>query len=159
MSIKGWYYLHTNNDLIYKPHPDAACDIRDSDFARHLWPVDPDDREGAWRLLVEAHSLGAKPERIASLAAKWGCDDEDAENYANRIGVTIQRDGNAWCATAPGFENLQESPAGFGETKLEAMGSLARELGMAAGMMWAPTFHDLLKKVAGSENLEEARNG
>lgn len=148
MSIQGWYYLHTNGELIFKPHPEAAADIRDSDFARHLWPMDPDDREGAWRILVEAHALGAQQPRIDELAAKWGCDDADADNYAHRVGVTIQRDGDAWCATGPGFQDVQASPAGFGETKLEAMGNLARALGMSAGKMWAPTFRDLLRKAA-----------
>lgn len=28
----------------------------------------------------------------------------------------VFRDGNAWCAVHPDFINLQESPAGFGET-------------------------------------------
>jgi len=148
MSIQGWYYLHTNGDLIFKPHPEAAVDIRDSDFARHLWPMDPDDREGAWKILVEAHALGANHARVDELAAKWGCNNADADNYAGRLGVTIQRDGDAWCATGPGFQDIQSSPVGFGGTKLEAMANLARALGMSSGKMWAPTFRDLLKKAA-----------
>lgn len=50
MSIIGWYYLHQNSDLIYKHEfGGTAADIRESDFARGLWPMDPEDRAGAWR--------------------------------------------------------------------------------------------------------------
>lgn len=43
MSIEGWYYLHSNGALIYKPdHDGTVADIRDSNFARGLWPMDPD---------------------------------------------------------------------------------------------------------------------
>ena len=35
--------------------------------------------------------------------------------------ITIQMDGNAWCATREGFINLQESNAGFGMTPQEAL--------------------------------------
>lgn len=33
-------------------------------------------------------------------------------------------DGAAWCATGAGFENLQESDAGFGASPLAALGEL-----------------------------------
>ncbi len=33
-------------------------------------------------------------------------------------------DGNAWCAVRPDFINLQESPAGFGETRERAIAEL-----------------------------------
>lgn len=36
------------------------------------------------------------------------------------------RDGNMWCAFRPGFENLQESIAGFGETQVKAYDDMAR---------------------------------
>lgn len=149
MSIIGWYYLHVNGELIYKPSPDAAEDIRESDLARHMWAVDVHNRASAWDILVEAWALGAKMDRIMELAAKWGCHDADADNYAARVGVTISLDGNMWCATGPGFVNVQESPAGFGDTKLEAMAELARELGMYPSKMWAPTFQGLLSQLKG----------
>lgn len=37
----------------------------------------------------------------------------------------IKMDGNQWCATWPDFINLQESPAGFGDTPAEAIAELA----------------------------------
>lgn len=39
----------------------------------------------------------------------------------------IRLDGNQWCATNPDFINLQESPAGFGDTPEEAIEALAKE--------------------------------
>ena len=39
-------------------------------------------------------------------------------------GYRLYRDGNAWCAVAPGFRNLAEDVAGFGDTQEEAVASL-----------------------------------
>ncbi len=125
----GWYYLHVNGALIYKSGEDACADIRESDFARGLWPLDPTDRAGAWRIIVEGAAAGADPGRIASLAARWACDDRDAAHYAEHIGVRLFIDGGSWCATRADFENLQESPAGFGDTAREALTKLAIALG------------------------------
>lgn len=145
MSIQGWYYLHENGDLIYKRElGGTVADIRDSDLARGLWPFDPSDREGAWTVLVEGLAAGAKPERIAELASKWQCDNEDAEHYAERVACRVYMDGNAWCATRGDFDNLQESPAGFGGSALEAMAALAKEIGYRPSKMWGPTFRSLL---------------
>lgn len=40
----------------------------------------------------------------------------------------VFKDGNAWCAVKPDFINLQESPAGFGETPEMAREELAWEI-------------------------------
>lgn len=145
MSIEGWYYLHANGELIYKPHPESAMDIRDSDFAQALWPCDPCDRLGAWSILVEAGAAGANAGRITELAKRWKCDDSDAQEYAKRIGCQLSMDGNQWCATRIDFENVQESPAGFGNTALDAMAALCKELGYRPAKMWGASFADLLK--------------
>jgi hypothetical protein len=144
MALVGWYYLHENGALLYKPGSDACGDIRDSPFARGLWPMDPADRAGAWRIVVEAGAAGADSKRIAELAALWQCNDQDAPNYADHIGARLFMDGNAWCATRGDFENLQESPAGFGDTALEALTQLAVEIGYRPSLMWGATFANLL---------------
>ncbi|ULI45854.1 hypothetical protein HUZ43_17840 [Raoultella ornithinolytica] len=146
MSINGWYYLHQNGDLIYKPSPDAIVDIRDSDFAVCSWPVDVSSRKLAWEMLVEAMALGARESRIFELAEKWNCNDEDADMFASVIGVDLEIDGNQWCAHRSDFVNLEESPAGFGESKLLAMADLARNLGISGGHMWRSSFSDLVNK-------------
>lgn len=149
MSIEGWYYLHTNGELIYKPdHDGTAADIRDSDFARALWPMDRSDRLGAWTILVEGLAAGANLKRVAELAAKWSCDDGDAATYADRVGALVYMNDNKWCATRKDFENLQESPSGWGDTALEALAALAKELGYQPSKMWGISFTDLLKEKA-----------
>lgn len=144
MALIGWYYLHENGSLIYKPGEDACADIRDSDFARAIWPMDPTDRAGAWRIVIEAGASGAKPERVAELAAQWGCTDRDAGHYAEYVGANLFMDGSAWCATKNDFVNPQESPAGFGASAREALTDLAKSLGYRPSKMWGATFDRLL---------------
>ena len=38
--------------------------------------------------------------------------------------ISVEMDGNMWCAKRRGFINLQESPAGFGPTRHEAIDDL-----------------------------------
>lgn len=146
MAIAGWYYLHTNGSLIYKRElGDTAADIRESDFARAMWPCDPGDREQAWTTLVEALALGADKTRIEELAVLWHCDDADADMYAERVGdgVDITRDGDKWCALPKGC-HLPESSVGYGDSKLEALAELCKDLGYAGGKTWNATFKSLL---------------
>ncbi len=145
--IEGWYYLHTNGSLIYKKDfGSTAADIRESDFARMLWPVSTDDREGAWTILVEALAMGANVTDVKSLAKKWGCDDNDAMVYAARVGVALSLDGDKMCATRLDFVDLMESTAGFGDTALEAMANLCKFLGFAPTKLgWHKGFKELLR--------------
>lgn len=147
MSIEGWYYLHVNGELIYKRElGGTAADIRESDFARGLWPCDPQNRQNAWTTLVEALAAGANKVRVMQLASHWHCDDEDAQEYAKRIGCRLYKDGSAWCATRMDFENLQASPSGFGVTGLEAMAELCKKLGYIPAKMWGMGFEGLLNR-------------
>jgi len=144
--IQGWYYLHANGDLIFKREMGGtSTDIRESDFAVTLWPIDIENRRGAWDILVEAWAAGARKSRTQELADKWGCDDQDAEHYADIVGVNIFLDGNRWCATRKDFVNIQESPAGFGHNALEAMAELAKKLGYKPYKTIGQSFSDLLK--------------
>lgn len=146
-TIGGWYYLHVNGDLIYKRDlPGTAADIRDSDLAKTLWPFDHSDRSGAWRIVVEGLSLGANKKRVEELAKLWGCDDIDAVNYSDYLKITLDVDGDSKCAKQPNFINLQESVAGFGDTYLEAMADLCKNLGFKGGKMWNHTFESLCDK-------------
>lgn len=141
---QGWYYLHTNKELIYKNYPDAIADIRESDFCTSAWPWDGTP-QSAWRILVEANALGANKDRIQELIPKWGCSNEDAFNYADYLGIDIGMDGNAHYARKKDFVNLQESPCGFGDSYLEAMSDLANQLGFKGGKLWNSDFQLLVK--------------
>ena len=131
----------------------TAADIRESDFARALWPFDPSNRELAWRICVEGLAAGANLKRVEALALLWQCDDVDADVYARCVSCNLSRDGNQWFATAGDFKNLAESPAGFGDTKLAAMADLARALDYKPRKMWGAGFSDLLK-----QHLQVAQN-
>lgn len=146
-TMDGWYYLHISGDLIYKPDSeDIVLDLRDSNFVRAFWPVNIKDRGGAWRILVESKSIGANSARILELAQKWGCDDKDAEIYTERIGISLSKDGDQYCATRKDFTNLQECPAGFGHTALDALSDLCKNLGFSPNKLnWHSNFHDLVK--------------
>lgn len=149
--IEGWYYLHINGELIYKKElGGTAADIRESDFAVALWACDPTDRGTAWDCLVESLAAGAKKERVFELAEKWHCDDDDAQQYNELIlGGRLFRDGSQWCATQGNFVNLQKSPAGFGDTALEALGDLCKNLGYKPSKTWGMHFSQMMQEVAG----------
>jgi hypothetical protein len=133
ISVEGWFYLHINGDLIYKREDGGVYDdLQSSDFVKACWPAVMSDRKCAWVILVEALALGAKPERIRELAILWKCNDEDAYIFASLVRINLFMDGNRACATRTDFENLQESPIGFGNNYLEAMAALAKELGIEA---------------------------
>jgi hypothetical protein len=61
---------------------------------------------------------GYYPPHIAHLAPPYvpafACDHHGGPKADQ---IRFVRDGNMWCAFMPGFENLQESAAGFGETQ------------------------------------------
>ncbi len=145
MILEGWYYLHENGSLIYKRQlGGTAADIRESDFTKAIWPFVSTDRAAAWRICVEGLALGAKPERVKQLAELWHCSDDDAYNYARHINAKISMDGTNWCATRMDFIDLQSSPAGFGESALEALANLAVDLGLKPGKMWNKGLAELM---------------
>lgn len=55
-------------------------------------------------------------------------------------GWHVIRDGADWCATGPGFENLEESYAGFGPTPEAAIEALREKMGGIAGLSPLQTF-------------------
>jgi len=67
----------------------------------------------------------------------WACCKDSCQHSVSNIvcnngprpdwwntGVNVRMDGNAWCATGPGFINLQESNAGFGDSPRAAVAAL-----------------------------------
>ena len=115
--VDGYYYLHINGDLIYKPAIAVDDDYFDSSFVRKFWPITLSDRGDAYTLLLDAQAMGAKQERIQELKAKWNITEEDTQFYADRAGFKLFMDGDQWSVTLTTFKNLQESPAGFGSTR------------------------------------------
>ena len=139
--ISGYYYLHENGSLIYKPGSESVMDIRDSDFARALWPMDPSNRAGAWAILVEGAAAGASIEDVRRLAERWGCDDKDGLVYANVVGVSVAPLDGGFSAAAGGLR-------AEGPSVLEALVGLARTLGYRPAKMWGQSFASLVLQTA-----------
>lgn len=85
--MDGYYYLHTNGDLIYKPASYTAEDFN-SDFVTKYWPMDKTDRVSAWVIILEALALGARIERVRELANKWELTYEDSIEMLKRVTPT-----------------------------------------------------------------------
>ena len=151
MTVEAWYYLHTNGSLIYKRELGGKFttlqDIHDSDFCRAYWFVDPEDREGAWNILVEGLALGADGEQILRLAERWGCTNEDAVIYAEQVGCELQGEGKEWVAYRMDAVDPLSEPqrSGYGNCALSAMANLASILGLKARKPMNPGFAELLR--------------
>ena len=63
--------------------------------------------------------------RIVSLEDGGRSRSAGGATVPNEYRVT--KDGDSWCASGPGFENLVESPSAFGDTPLEALERLFRQ--------------------------------
>ena len=128
----GWYYLHTNGELIWKR---ARPEMEAGGFVRKVWPCDPSNRGHAWLICIEALAMGASRTRVMALAERWGLTDDDAQrfmkNATDKGGVQqfkLFRDGDRWCAAFHDFVHVQTRQTGFGSTALEAFAQLAKVL-------------------------------
>lgn len=126
MNENGYYYLHTNGDLIWKKFRPES-----SDFVRRVWEFKP-DRARAWFIVIEALAMGANQKRIDELVEKWELTDEDARYFIKEVVCNdveqfkLFRDGNQWCAAFYDFIDIEESQCGFGDTCLKALAELAK---------------------------------
>lgn len=151
MSVIGWYYLHVNGSLIFKVGLGTTKeDIMYSDLALAMWPIDPADRMLTWNCLVEALAGGADYKRVMELAGKWGCTNDDAHQYAKRVGfrlaycVGTHREG--WTASTTHPSDSERFRIGFGNTALGAMADLAMKLGYRNDKSGCNAFPLLLRR-------------
>lgn len=89
------------------------------DWHKHLGPCPlcgtiTFDYGGGWRCLANyCHNNPNNPIGNLGAAPAWW-----------NTGIQVYKDGSSWCAVGSGFTNLQESPAGFGNTPQEAVNDL-----------------------------------
>lgn len=119
----GWYYLHTNGELIFKR---TEPEVEDGGFVQHVWPIDTTDRFTAWKLVTEALAYGAKRDRVMTLRKKWGLTDGDGMEYANRAGFWLIFNGETFEA---GFKHPKGSKKKFdmestGGTAVDALAAV-----------------------------------
>jgi hypothetical protein len=101
--IAGYYYLHTNGAVLFKKAaPGLISDFENSDFVKCWWPVEPSDRRGAWRILIEATARGADQGSLMRLARAWHCNNADAAEYCRREGIDLGQQAGEYVATLDG---------------------------------------------------------
>ena len=88
--MDGYYYLHTNGDLIYKPAAAVETDDEyfESPYVKHVWTINLKDRGDCWKIVLEALSMGCQISRAKELAEKWKMDFNDSVEMIKRIKPT-----------------------------------------------------------------------
>jgi len=83
--MDGYYYLHTEGNLIFKPAI-IADDPHyfDSPFVKKVWCLDKTDRLCAWKIVLEALSMGCSISRARELAGKWKLTFDDSIELLKR---------------------------------------------------------------------------
>ena len=84
---RGFYYLHTDGSLIFKPLSvaiDPAYFV--SPFVKKVWECNSTSRLIAWKIVLEALSMGCSIPRAKELAGKWGLDYKDSIEVVKRGG-------------------------------------------------------------------------
>ena len=135
--VSGYYYLHSNGDLIYKREGFFDSKDCDSNFVEAIWPIDLSDRTCAWLMLIEAGSLKADENRLDELILLWGINDKDAPNFAEVLEdiLLLKKIGDRWITTFRSniysnysdFLDPELRTLGFGKTAFEALIDLATE--------------------------------
>lgn len=115
--MNGFYYLHTNGDLIWKRFRPED----DSDFVKKIWECDISDRGSGWKIILESLALGARFYRVKELAAKWKCDVKDLVEYMVRNlnptdyekeGICLYLEKIVQCNPEKWFDWLELTPKG-----------------------------------------------
>jgi hypothetical protein len=127
----GYYYLHVDGKLLFKRElPGTREDLLESTFVTAFWPVDPSDRECAWRIILDSQALGAPEERIRKLADKWGCGTDDAEILLKRLGLKLLYDAPVWLVVDRDFVEFDGiMPIGSSASVIEAIIDFFRAVG------------------------------
>lgn len=112
-----FYYLDPNGRLVFKS---KDYDRNFLDEAVHViayWILDLNDRAAAYRMLLQALTLGADKEEIYEHAAEFNMNNQDVERYLVRYKMMSERAGNVWQVKM--IDQLH--PIGTGNTKFQAL--------------------------------------
>lgn len=77
----GWYYLHTNGQLIWKKFEPES----DSPFVTKVWEAPDLYRETIWTIVLEATALGMSESEVRRIADKQRMTMEDCAEMLARI--------------------------------------------------------------------------
>lgn len=94
--MKWYYYLHTDGNIIGK-NPcvvDSDPMYFDSSFVKKYWCINTENREDAWRVILEALALDCDLARAKELVAKWNLDLGDFVEMIMRVKeIDLMKDG------------------------------------------------------------------
>jgi hypothetical protein len=124
VAIEGWYYAHANKDIIFKRE---KPEMEPGGFVKRVWPFDPEDRAGAYCILIEAAVMDSKKERLDQLIEKWKITDDDCLITAGYYSILLMQIGperscNKWAARWAS----KDEPVGYGIDAFWAMVDLVR---------------------------------
>lgn len=131
MERSGFYYLHTEGALIFKRFDEQReRDLIESPFVSCYWPFDSGNRAHAWQIVICATVAGVHPDRVRVLREMWGCAEEDADKFAEYLGITLGEDQGMMRAVRLATPMSDEKViVGSGKTKFEALVDLAKAVG------------------------------
>lgn len=119
----GFFYLHTNGELIYKPEATISRrqDLEESDFVVQYWPVASNHRTSLWTCLIEAAARGANQSCIDHMKKTHDITNEDAAGFARALDFKLVGNGRFFVAFNYNFIDQKHSAIGFGETAFDAI--------------------------------------
>jgi hypothetical protein len=124
MSLIGYFYLHENKDIIFKRE---KPEMEIGGFVKRVWPFDPEDRAGAYCILIEAAVMDVKPERLETLLEKWQITDDDCLIAAGYYSMLLFQNAprGLWNKWAVRWAE-HDTPIGYGPTAFLSMVDLVR---------------------------------
>lgn len=122
--LDGYYYLHVNEDLIYKRYLDEGqvTDFESSSFVRAYWLLDTHDRGCAWIIAIEAAALGARFDKVEHLREHWKLTNEDGRKFCEVSGIELRVE-HPVATVSPVSISQKMYRVGFPDKKQYAYGS------------------------------------
>ena len=120
------FYLHKNKRLVHTTTPLNEGDFK-KDFILAVWKFETDIELA--EAVIEAAAMGATIDSIQGIRLAFRLSDEALEDVFTAKGGKLAQDGNSWHAVRFDYINPMQSPEGFGDTKIDAIGELIAQLG------------------------------
>lgn len=146
-----WMYLHVHGTLHFKQC--YADELLDSPFVRCYWPCD-NSRQSLWQVAIESLAMGVSRAEVLRVLESNKFEIDDCVNYINFLNARLSKDGNQWCVTRGDFVNLEVSPSGFGDTPMDALADLLKNVGFKGRGMWCHDINSLVKMTKPKEPTE-----
>ena len=101
-----------------------SMSVRPSDKGELFFTAIPSETDAQKSDRMKREAKKEKKKKVSHLKAEI----KDLIQQLAILDIRTFKDGDKWCATWSDFINLQKSPAGFGDTKEEAIENLTEEM-------------------------------